>query len=134
MAVEPPARTLTQLRAGAPFGLTRKELKDIGEALLYLAPAGLVRRVRVVPLIRAALSFQHEPDGNRSALPLDQYVELSFGRSEWHARDGAVRAVHGPPGVALSARAGVLAIRARAIRVFRTMIAKHDRGSAAVGR
>jgi sn-glycerol 3-phosphate transport system permease protein len=136
-----PAGTLTQRRAGAAFrGLTRKELKDVGEALLYLAPSlALFAAFVFVPLIRSfVLSFYNtNPIGNPTSFAgLDQYLELFRSPVFWNGMRATVLFVlfTVPPGIALALVLAVLVNqKLRSINVFRTMMASTIAVSAAVG-
>src|SRR4051812_20088778 len=129
MAVE--ASVARRETAAAPrAGINRKELREIAEALLYLAPSLILFLAFVfIPLIRSAWlsTFFTNPIGNPTAFAgLDQYVELlrspTFHQGLLATTLFVLFSV--PPGIALSLLlATMLNQKLRGINIFRTMMA-----------
>jgi sn-glycerol 3-phosphate transport system permease protein len=138
MAVE---ASVARREAVAPrAAVTRKQLLELGEALLYLAPSLVLFAAFVfIPLLRSAWlsTFYTNPIGNPTSFAgLDHYVEL--------LRSGTFRQgllatflfvlFSVPPGILLSLLLAVLVNqRLRGINIFRTMMASTIAVSAAVG-
>jgi ABC-type sugar transport system permease subunit len=142
MAVEAsPAGTLPRSRGRAAlFGLSGRELKEIGEALLYLAPSLILfSSFTFIPLVRSfVLSlFNTNPIGNPTTFAgLDQYLELFRSPTFWNGMRATVLYVlfTVPPGIALSLVLAVLVNqKLRAINLFRTAMVSTIAVSAAVG-
>jgi sn-glycerol 3-phosphate transport system permease protein len=138
MAVEASVarREAVALRAG----VTRKQLLEVGEALLYLAPSLVLFAAFVfIPLLRSAWlsTFYTNPIGNPTSFAgLDHYVELLQSGT---FRQGLLATflfvlLSVPPGILLSLLLAVLVNqRLRGINIFRTMMASTIAVSAAVG-
>ncbi len=138
MAVEASVarREAVALRAG----VSRRQLRDLGEALLYLAPSLVLFAAFVfIPLLRSGWlsTFYTNPIGNPTTFAgLDHYLEL-FKSATF--RGGLLATFlfilfSVPPGIALALVLAVLANqKLRAINVFRTMMASTIAVSAAVG-
>jgi ABC-type sugar transport system permease subunit len=121
-------------------GMTRRQARDVGEALLYLAPSLVLFAAFVfIPLVRSLwLSlYNTNPLGNPTSFAgIDQYLELFRSPTFWNGmRATFVYVLYTvPPGIALSLVLAVLVNqRLRAINVFRTMMASTIAVSAAVG-
>jgi sn-glycerol 3-phosphate transport system permease protein len=135
MAVQ--ARISVQVQ---PVTLRWRQIREFGEALLYLAPSLVLFIAFVfVPLVRSfVLSlYNTNPIGNPTSFAgVDQYLELFrspvFRKGLLATFLFVVYTV--PPGIALALVLAVLANqRLRAINVFRTMMASTIAVSAAVG-
>jgi multiple sugar transport system permease protein/sn-glycerol 3-phosphate transport system permease protein len=121
-------------------GISRRELKEIGEALLYLAPSLILfLAFTFIPLVRSGWlsTFYTNPIGNPTTFAgLDHYIELL--RSPTF-RQGLLATFlfvtfSVPPGILLALVLAVLANqRLRGINIFRTMMASTIAVSAAVG-
>src|SRR6266498_2693496 len=142
MAVEAsPARPLVRPRGLAAFGgLTRQQVREVGEALLYLAPSLVLFAAFVfIPLVRSLVLslYNTNPLGNPTSFAgLDQYTELFRSGTFWNGMRATVLYVvyTVPPGIALALVLAVLVNqRLKAINVFRTMMASTIAVSAAVG-
>jgi len=120
--------------------VSRRQLRDLGEALLYLAPSLVLFAAFVfIPLLRSGWlsTFYTNPIGNPTTFAgLDHYLEL-FKSATF--RGGLLATFlfilfSVPPGIALALVLAVLANqKLRAINVFRTMMASTIAVSAAVG-
>src|SRR4051812_35268895 len=117
MAVEAsPARTLTttRRRLGVLGGVSRQQYRDLGEALLYLAPSLVLFAAFVfIPLVRSFwLSlFNTNPIGNPTSFAgLDQYVDLFRSGTFWNGMRATALFVlfTVPPGIVLSLVLAVL--------------------------
>src|SRR5262245_21154565 len=134
------AQAAQRATVAARSSITRQQLKDVGEALLYLAPSLILFAAFVfIPLLRSFwLSlFYTNPIGNPTTFAgLDHYLELVQSPS---FRQGLLATFlyvlyTVPPGIALSLLLAVLVNqRLRAINVFRTMMASTIAVSAAMG-
>lgn len=120
--------------------ITRQQARDVGEALLYLAPSLVLFAAFVfIPLVRSLwLSlFYTNPLGNPTTFAgVDQYLELFRSPTFWNGMRATFLYVlyTVPPGIVLSLLLATLVNqRLRAINVFRTMMASTIAVSAAVG-
>lgn len=124
----------------ARASINRRELKQLAEALLYLAPSLVLFAAFVfIPLVRSGWlsTFYTNPIGNPTTFAgIDHYVELFKSQT---FRQGLLATflfvlASVPPGIILSLVLAVLVNqRLKGINIFRTMMASTIAVSAAVG-
>jgi sn-glycerol 3-phosphate transport system permease protein len=138
MAVE--ASVARRKAVAVQAGVSRRQLKEVGEALLYLAPSLILfAAFTFIPLVRSGWlsTFYTNPIGNPTTFAgLDHYVELlrspTFHRGLLATFWFVLFSV--PPGIVLSLFLAVLVNqRLKGINIFRTMMASTIAVSAAVG-
>ncbi|MDQ3810392.1 MAG: sugar ABC transporter permease [Chloroflexota bacterium] len=141
MAVEAsPARVAPRRGTAVLVGLSGRQAREIGVALLYLTPSLLLfAAFTFIPLVRSVwLSLYHtNPIGNPTTFAgLEHYLELFRSATFWNGMRATFLYVlyTVPPGIVLALLlAALVNQKLKGINAFRTMMASTIAVSAAVG-